>query len=186
MDAALWDELTRQLSHRGAGRRESGAFLLAARPSTGSTSALPEQREPARVIDVAYYDDLDAHCLTGGIDFSADGYTALAGVLQARQLRVVADIHTHPGSSVQQSCTDASHPMSALPGHVALIAPRYGAGTIHPRDLGVHTHLGQHTWDSAYGPAADHAVKLLSSTPTPRRLPRALRAVASRLTRRPR
>lgn len=53
-----------ELAHRGNGERESGAFLL-------TPPATPRARARQRVIAVAYYDDLDPQCLTGGITFTA-------------------------------------------------------------------------------------------------------------------
>ena len=43
-----------------------------------------------------YYDDLDPGSFTGGITFTADGYTALAALCRRDGLWVAADIHTHP------------------------------------------------------------------------------------------
>jgi hypothetical protein len=51
-------------------------------------------------------------------------------------MRVAANKHTHPGRSVAQSPTDADHPIMALPGHVALIAPRYTSGVTRPAEVG--------------------------------------------------
>ena len=132
MDKSLFTQLAGELARRGRGERETGAFLLAraGHPRDGS------RRPP--VVAVAYYDDLDPGCLTGGITFTADGYTALAALCRRDGLQVVADIHTHPGRNVRQSPTDAAHPMTALPGHIALIAPRYARGVTSPADLGVH------------------------------------------------
>jgi len=146
MDGVLFDKMIEQLAARGHGVREAGAFLLADREDLAG-------RRPQLVTAVAYYDDLDPGCLNGAIEFTANGYTALAGVCRREGLRVVGDVHTHPKHRVAQSPTDASHPMVALDGHVAVIVPRYATGTVTPADLGVHVrHNG--TWTSRYGPAA--------------------------------
>ena len=132
MSRRRWRGLLGELERRGDGRRESGAFLLAA--STGD-----------RVEQVVYYDDLDAHCLTGGISFSTTGFTALWRICEEQALRVVADVHTHPSTWVQQSEVDASNPMMARVGHVAMIVPSYG----HARSVeecGVHIYLGSRRW----------------------------------------
>ena len=90
MDTSLFTPLAGELARRGTGERETGAFLLAraGHPRDGS-------RRP-QVVSVAYYDDLDPGCLTGGITFTADGYTALATLCRRDGLQVAADIHTHP------------------------------------------------------------------------------------------
>lgn len=136
---ALCDELAR----RGRGRRESGAFLLA---STRGPSN--------RIVDVAYYDDLDPDSLTGAISFHTIGYSALADRCARDQLTVVADVHTHPRGQVYQSDTDQAHPMVAIAGHTALIMPCYGAGQPTLRQLGVHVFGGAGRWDTTRGRAS--------------------------------
>lgn len=137
-------KLLRGLHRRGEDRRESGAFLLAhrdARPVGGG-------RE---ITEVLYYDDLDAECLTGGITMHAIGLSRLNQLCRERQLRVLGDIHTHPSTFIGQSRIDATHPMIALPGHLAFIAPNYAAGPIRPTDLGAHRLLAGGAWEPAYG-----------------------------------
>ena len=94
-----WRRLVRDLRRRGEGRRESGAFLLA-----------PPGR--CRVAAHVCYDDLDPTALDQGIIvFQGAGYVPLWDLCERRQLRVVADIHTHPGRWTGQSPSDATHPM---------------------------------------------------------------------------
>lgn len=164
IDKSLFAEIIGELARRGRGERESGAFLLAraGHPRDGSG------RPP--VVAVAYYDDLDPGCLTGGITFTADGYTALAALCRRDGLQVAADIHTHPQRDVRQSPTDAAHPMTALPGHIALIAPRYARGVTSPSDLGVHILRAGGQWQSAYGPDAARIVRLTSARSAASRL----------------
>ena len=61
---------------------------------------------------------------------------------------MVGDAHTHPGSSVRQSCIDAENPMVAQQGHVALIIPDFAARPVHPPEVGVHRYDGSgwQTW----------------------------------------
>jgi proteasome lid subunit RPN8/RPN11 len=163
LDADLLAELLCELAKRGQGRRESGAFLLTDR-------AQPPDLRPQPVTAVAFYDDLDPHCLTGDITFGAAGYTALNHRCRRDGLRVIADIHTHPYELVRQSATDARHPMVALDGHVALIAPHYAAGVTSVTQLGVHERCGS-SWTSFYGPHAAQVVQIRpdhSRTPQPR------------------
>lgn len=132
MPRRLWRDLLAELQRRGDGRRESGAFLLA-------------DRDRDRVVRVAYYDDLDAHCLTGGISFASSGFTELWRICGEEDLRVVADVHTHPGTWVAQSEIDATNPMIARVGHVAIIVPSYG-GARCVEECGVHIYLGSRRW----------------------------------------
>lgn len=127
-----WRQMFAELDRRGGRRRESGAFLLA-------------DADGSRVRAVVYYDDLDADCLTGGVSFASAGFTALWQICAQRRLRVVADIHTHPGPGVGQSDIDATNPMISTRGHVAIIAPEYGRPA-RVDECGVHIYLGSHRW----------------------------------------
>jgi proteasome lid subunit RPN8/RPN11 len=137
---SLWDGLIAELADRGQGRRESGAFLL------GRVDG-----ELTRLVDAIYYDDLDPHCLTGGISLASWAYGPLWQICEQIGLGVVADVHTHPGSSVGQSSIDRAHPMISMAGHVALIIPNFARGVITPRDVGVHDYLGEGRWKSHHG-----------------------------------
>jgi proteasome lid subunit RPN8/RPN11 len=127
-----WDQLLAELARRGEYRRESGAFLLADHDGT-------------QVRAVAYYDDLDAHCLTGGISFASSGFTELWRICETQGLKAVADVHTHPGAWVMQSEIDATNPMIARRGHAALIVPNYGHAE-SVAECGVHIYLGSRQW----------------------------------------
>jgi hypothetical protein len=146
-DAVLFREVIHELARRGGGSRESGAFLMTDRDH--AASSLPQP-----VTAVAYYDDLDPDCCrTGAITFHGDGYTALAARCRRDRLRVIGDIHTHPSDRVAQSRTDAAHPMIALDGHVALIAPRFAIAVTDAQALGVHVRENG-GWASFFGPKA--------------------------------
>lgn len=150
MEREMFRDLLTELAWRGQGGpgqggRESGAFLLADR---GGSAQLPQ-----RVTSVAFYDDLDPDCLTGRIDFGATGYSALNALCRRQDLRVVADIHTHPYASTRQSTIDAANPMVAMDGHLALIAPHLAVGVTDTAQLGVHLRQGGR-WTSYYGPQA--------------------------------
>ncbi|MFC7279216.1 hypothetical protein ACFQS1_35090 [Paractinoplanes rhizophilus] len=148
IEPQLFATLIAGLTERGRGNRESGAFLLTDRSH-------PSGQLPQPVTAIAFYDDLDPLCLTGAITFSAAGYTALLERCRRDGLRVVGDIHTHPHHHVRQSPIDAAHPMVALDGHVALIAPHYGAGVTGVAQLGVHLRVDGR-WASFYGQRAEH------------------------------
>jgi proteasome lid subunit RPN8/RPN11 len=139
-----WKAMVRELGRRGHGVRESGAFLLSDRKGDGRT-----------VTQVIYFDDLDSDCLTGVIDFDGLAYSKLWDICDATQCRVIGDVHTHPGSSVQQSQVDAANPMIAQAGHLALIIPDFAAHSIKARDVGVHRYDGRE-WETWTGIGAGH------------------------------
>lgn len=151
-----FNRLLRELHRRGEDRRESGAFLLAPRDSRPVGGG-------RLITEVFYYDDLDAECLTGGITMHANGLSSLNQLCRERRLRVFGDIHTHPSNFVRQSRIDAAHPMIALPGHLAFIAPNYAAGPIGPTDLGAHRLLAGGRWEHAYGADVFHVLVVPSS-----------------------
>lgn len=129
----LWFKLLWGLRFRGRGVRESGAFLI------GSNK---------RVKDVIFYDDLDPHSLdTGIIEFSGIGHLKLWDILKERKMEILADIHTHPGASTQQSYSDQTHPMVRIKGHIALIAPNYGRFPFYKMELcSAYLYLGDFQW----------------------------------------
>lgn len=122
------------LRARGKGRRESGAFLL------GPTEA------PRTVTEVVFYDAIDPRAFDTGI-IVIDG--ALMGALwricRERGLRVVADVHTHPGGA-GQSQSDRDHPMIAERGHVAIIIPDFAAPPVRIERVGVYRYTGNFGW----------------------------------------
>lgn len=148
----LWAELVWSLRQRGQGRRESGAFLLA-------NSSIAATR---KVCHVAYYDDLDPSALDQGwIEFHSRGYSALWKLCEQQNLRVVADIHTHPGRSVGQSDIDRAHPMVPVAGHVAIILPWFGrCSPISMREAGQYTFRGFGRWDAIPNGRPDGPIKL--------------------------
>lgn len=135
-----WEEMIEELRQRGEGRRESGAFLLGSRE--GGTRL---------VTRIVYLDDIDPACLVGSIHLHGEAYGKLWDICEEAELKVLGDIHTHPGDGVRQSPTDRENPMVARRGHVALIAPDFAAGTVESRDVGVHQYLGEEGWTSHIG-----------------------------------
>ena len=137
MPPPLWQNLLSELRQRGAGERESGAFLFATVGSRNVSSFIP-------------YDDLDEAALeTGIITFHATGFVKLWDHCQRHGLNVVADVHTHPTGWTGQSESDRTHPMVAVKGHVALILPHYAA----PNDellngASVYEYKGNHRWQT--------------------------------------
>ena len=139
LSAGLWQDLVRGLAERTLGVREAGAFLLACRDA-GDIA----------VSRVVFFDDLDPECLTGNISLGAGVFGRLWDLCSADGLRVIADVHTHPGSFVAQSSIDQANPMVAVAGHIAIVVPHLAHGVVTPRACGVHIYLGNHRWQSAY------------------------------------
>jgi hypothetical protein len=139
-DRRVWAEMIAELGRRGGGRREAGAFLLA--PREGATRLIAQ---------VVYLDDLDPTCLVGGIHFHGEGYSKLWSLCDRLEMRVIADIHTHPGSWVGQSPIDAENPMVSKRGHIGLIAPHLARKPVAPVEVGVHEYRGEEGWASSYG-----------------------------------
>lgn len=139
-----WDALIEELRVRGNGDRESGAFLL----------ARADGRRARTVVAIAYFDDVDLTCLTGGITIQSSGFAALSKICNERGLRVIADVHTHPSGWVEQSGIDRANPMIATRGHVAIIVPNFAASAVGAGECGVHVYRGSRTWDAHLGPAA--------------------------------
>ena len=132
----LWHWLLTGLRQRGREySRESGAFLLGHR-----------RKDRVRVLQFVLYDDLDPECLdTGIVRFDGRHFGKLWDLCKQRSLTVVADVHTHPGSS-HQSDSDRAHPMISRAGHLALIVPRFAAAPIRRSELGIYRYEGAKQW----------------------------------------
>lgn len=141
--STLWKKGLQELNRRGHGRGESGAFLLGY-----------EENGRRHIRKFAFYDDLDAHCLDKGyIDFDGSSYGKLWDLCRASGLRVVADMHTHPGAA-RQSVTDEENPMIAQKGHIGILVPNYALKVYRARDLGVYEYEGNHQWKEFTGQKA--------------------------------
>jgi proteasome lid subunit RPN8/RPN11 len=136
-----------ELGRRGEGRRETGAFLLA--PRSGNASL---------VAQVVYLDDLDPNCLVGSIHLHGEAYSKLWSLCDREGMRVVGDIHTHPGTNVGQSRIDAANPMVARRGHLALIAPDLASRFVATAEIGVHEYRGDDGWESYFGRDAKRVI----------------------------
>lgn len=145
-----WRRLILELRRRGQGRRESGAFLLGTRHAN-----------QAKVRAFVCYDDLDPTALDSGIvTFHGQGLKALWALCRARQLEVVADVHTHPGRDTRQSQIDSRHPMIPVNGHVALIVPHFAQTTPYSlAGIGVHEYLDT-GWQSYSPNVRPHRIEL--------------------------
>jgi proteasome lid subunit RPN8/RPN11 len=64
---------------------------------------------------------------------------------RARDLQVVADVHTHPGG-YWQSTIDRQNPMIPERGHIAIIVPNYADDRYLPGEIGIYEFLGKGEW----------------------------------------
>ncbi len=131
----LWTQLIKELCLRGEGERETGAFLLGKNDSNIITQFI-------------CYNDLDSEAFDSGIIiFKSDGYIPLWKYCNENSLKVLADVHTHPGRWTGQSSPDKQHPMISQRGHVALIVPCYATRPqTSIRGVGVYEYLGDKIW----------------------------------------
>lgn len=129
----LWRRLYSELRKRSKGRRESGAFLV----GTGS-----------RIRNFVCYDDVDPSALeTGIVKINGAALVGLWEYCALHQIKVLADVHTHPGEWTEQSYSDQSNPIISQPGHVAIILPSF-ASRKWPSltGAGIYEYRGDHRW----------------------------------------
>jgi hypothetical protein len=132
-----WKKLIRELKKRGENIRETGAFLLG-------------KKKERLVSSFICYNDLDPEAFdTGIIVFDGDGFIPLWQHCSAHELKVLADVHTHPSKWTEQSGSDKAHPMIAQSGHLALIVPNFAANRRQRlQGVGIHEFLGEGRWRS--------------------------------------
>ena len=150
INLCLWNQMIKELGRRGLnGRREAGAFLL-----------VRHDKGDGPVVRVVYYDDLDPNCLVGNIHIRSVGFSKLWEICEVEGLRVLADVHTHPGASVAQSATDRENPMIARDEYLALIVPHFGTRPVVAQEVGVHQYRGNLGWKSWYGSEAERVLRI--------------------------
>jgi proteasome lid subunit RPN8/RPN11 len=129
----------RDLRERGRGYRESGAFLLASRKADDN-----------EVCTWLPYDELAPESLAYDyIRLETEAFGRLWDWCTERNLKVVADVHTHP-TGPRQSESDRAHPMLALAGHVALIVPWFAQRRPRPCDVSFNLYKGGGKWSSYF------------------------------------
>lgn len=146
----LWRALVGDLSARGRGTRESGAFLMGKK---GDASRKVER--------YLCYDDLDRRALTGIVEFHRGGFSKLWDICKASNLQVLADVHTHPSADVRQSSIDKANPMLPVRGHVALILPKFGKSSKwSSAPAGIYRFAGAGQWETFTPHDTDCPVRL--------------------------
>lgn len=148
-DPRAWTRLMAELAKSGGGRRESGAFLLG-----------QHVHGVRRVMQWLHYATLDPHSQRFAyVRLGPQAFTQLWAKCAELGLEVMGDIHTHPGGP-SQSPSDRAHPMVSIPGHLALIAPRFAQGFVRTQDVSVNRYLGNGRWQSFHGDAAAAQIHL--------------------------
>lgn len=100
----------------GAGRRECMLFWLA--PGD----------EPSRIVDVAH---LPHTASRGSCDIDGDALNSLWRRLAANDLRIVVQVHTHPGLAYH-SPTDDQFPVIPRAGLLSLVLPDFAKAPFDP------------------------------------------------------
>lgn len=131
----FWRATVHELERRGHRKHESGAFLLGL-----------EEHGRLQVTEAVFYDDLDPNAYATGVCvLHGDSFAKLWTHCRAKQLTVVADVHTHPGAAIQ-SAVDKANPMIARSGHIAIIIPNFADWPIQAGRMGLYEYCGQHQW----------------------------------------
>lgn len=144
-----WPSLMEDVRRRGAGVRESGAFLLG------------HMNEEARVVEKwVAYEDLDPLALNFEyVRLETEAFSRLWQYCEAVGLEVVGDLHTHPFGP-RQSPSDRANPMISIAGHVALIVPRFAQGDVRPHDLSLNIYQGNKRWLNQFGAQAAEQIRI--------------------------
>ncbi|MEQ8552321.1 MAG: Mov34/MPN/PAD-1 family protein [Cyclobacteriaceae bacterium] len=143
-----WVKLVLGLRSRGQNIRESGAFLI------GNSE---------KVDEIIFYDEIDPNVAsTGIIHFDGKQRIKFEDRLQSAGKMILADFHTHPGNSSEQSRSDRENPMVRIKGHLAFIAPYYGHFPIYkPKACSAYYYQGNFEWKRLAGREFPLKVKLL-------------------------
>ena len=91
------------------------------------------------------YDVVDPNCLRGHIVFDGSKMDFVWRECRKLGLKVIADIHTHPGG-YGQSYIDQENPMIPERGHLAIIIPHYSGRLYMPGEIGIYEFIGGGLW----------------------------------------
>jgi hypothetical protein len=149
LSARLWSGLIYHLRNASAGIQESGAFIVG--------SIVAGER---RGMDFIPYEMLERGALNEDfVQLSSEAFSKLWAMCDNRGVEIVGDIHSHR-FGVQQSRSDRTNPMLALPGHVAIIVPEFAQRQVALEDVGVYVYQGAHRWVSHYGADVHQVLRL--------------------------
>lgn len=132
----LWTKTWSGLRERGAAKREALCVWAGDR-----------QHLPWEVTDVIFLGDLpgvEGFALFHRI--SREAVTQLFGLLQAKGLDLIADVHTHPADWVGLSETDQEHPLEYRIGFISVVLPNYATSEPLLEAAGVHEYTGSMKW----------------------------------------
>lgn len=143
----VWADLISDLKRRGKHHRESGAFLLAQTADDDNIvrTWLPYDVLAPESLNYAY------------VRLEPVAFSRLWAFCSKHQMKVIADVHTHPKEPVQ-SLSDRSHPMIALNGHIAIIVPNFAQNFPRPFDCSFNVYLGNNRWVNCYREQADKLI----------------------------
>lgn len=135
VSARVWTDLISGIRTRGAGTRESGAFLLG--------DVVDGARQVRQIVP---YEELEqAAALSNHVRLTNRAFQKLWDTCACDRVQVVADIHSHPFGATQ-SRSDRENPMIALKGHLALIVPYFAMRGTSPSDVTINEYIGAHRW----------------------------------------
>lgn len=131
----VWLDGVAELRRRANGRSEAGAFLLG------------NIKNDIRAIHrFLYYEDVDPHCFDNGIvEFDGRLLYLVHNECKKLGMRLVADIHVHPGG-YGQSSSDRANPMDPRSGHIAMILPNFAVGKFQPGQFGIYEFQSRNKW----------------------------------------
>lgn len=131
-----WLQLLYELKCKGAGYRESGAFLLG-------------KLGDRKVCHYICYDELDENAFSSGcIVLRKIAWIRLWDYCAKNKMHVLADVHTHPSQWTSQSHSDKHNPMVSQSGHIALIVPNYAKHWWRGlRGVGIHEYISNNSWN---------------------------------------
>ena len=91
---------------------------------------------------------------------SREAVTALFRYLQQKNLQLIADVHSHPGTWVGLSEIDMEHPLEFRVGFLSLVLPSYATPKPDIGTVGVHEYIGNMEWETLTPEAVPTRIKI--------------------------
>lgn len=145
-----WKETWAGLKIRGQESREALCVWAGDRKS-----------QPWKVLEVVFLDDFPG--VEGFARFhrvSREAVTALFRCLHQKNLQLIADVHSHPGSWVGLSDIDMEHPLEFRVGFLSLVLPSYAIPKPDIGAVGVHEYIGNMEWKTLTAEAVLSRIKI--------------------------